>query len=319
MPARTFLAVIHTEHHLRRNPAQRVPGVVMRPLVIGRQRRKYLLPVVVLVRQQPRVTLLVDVKFGDALQQRAGADLADLAQLATAQAELLGQAKQRPGGQSARFRRVIALGLPAAQALRKIFPVVYFFTGRCRHARPDGVLQILRQLAFATGVAYPQLGRVAKKIVAEFREQQRQLPDTANQMLGIQTLKHQTHRQIIEHRHRRFTGLADAGLAGAQLALQEHSRPAGQLQRQALQIGAPVRLIGPEPAQLFDDHLQRIVRQPIDLAPRCRQVVQLPARILAGAQAPGGKKPLLARRVVPGRQPLIEMRRKVADQAGRSA
>ena len=152
---------------------------------------------------------------------------------------------------------------------------------------------------------------MAKKVVAELREQQRQFPDAADEAFCIQAFENQSHRQIVKHRDRRFAALPGAAL---QMAAQEHSRPARQLQRQTLQIAAPVRLIRPEAPQLLGNHLQRVVRQLIDRAPCAGQIVKPPAHVQAGTEPPGGKKTLRPRRVVPGGQPLIEVRCQMTNQ-----
>ena len=151
---------------------------------------------------------------------------------------------------------------------------------------------------------------MGKEVVAQFGKEQRQPPYPVDQILAVQALQHQAYGQVVGHGHRHIA----FGLAGMAVVPQEHARPAGQLQRQALKVVAPVRLARPEMHQLAADGFNRIVRQGGNFVAGRYQLVEFPTKVTAGALPPGGVEAPPACRVLPGGHAKIEVRRQMANE-----
>jgi len=144
-------------------------------------------------------------------------------------------------------------------------------------------------------------------MLGQFGQLQRPAGQPAEQVVGEQTFEEDAHGEVIEHDHRR--AVATAGMA---FAPEEHAGPAGQLEAQALQIAGPEAFVGDQARQFFEQDVDGAVRQVQDFVADIGQFIHFPGQIEAGTGPPGGEEALPLRRVAPGRDAEIEMRREVA-------
>ena len=309
MAARSLLAIVHAQHELRLCSARERRC----PAVIGDQGRQDLLPIVVLVGEQPDPTTLVGAQRDGAGVQRGCADRPHFPQFASAESQPLRQREQRPGRQRLTIARRFGSAARVDQLRGEPLPVIPFpfpFPARQGEARPDEIEHLLRHLPAAASVPHRQFGRVTDEMLAERRQPQRQTPDAAHELLAIQAFEDDPHSEKVSQADRRVASHR------VRLAPAAHPRPARQLQRQSLQAGAPLRLLDTEPEQFAGNGLQRILGQLLDVMPRPGNFVELPCPVATGTLSPCRIETLAARRIPPGRQALIEMGAEVTNQRG---
>ncbi len=305
MPARSLLAIVHAQHELRLCFAREH----RRPAVIGDQGRQDLLPIVVLVGEQPDPTTLVGAQRDGAGVQRGCADRPHFPQFASAESQPLRQREQRPGRQRLTIARRFSSTARVDQLRGEPLPVIPF-PARQGEARPDEIEHLLRHLPAAASVPHRQFGRVTDEMFAERRQPQRQTPDAAHELLAIQAFEDDPHSEKVSQADRRVARHRVC------LAPMAHPRPTRQLQRQSLQAGAPLRLLDTEPKQFVGNGLQRIPGQLLDVMPRPGDFVEFPCPVATGTLSPCRIETLAARRIPPGRQALIEMGAEVTNQRG---
>jgi hypothetical protein len=141
--------------------------------MVGGQRGKDLLPVMVLVGQQPDLAALLAGQGIGTAQQRVGSDRAQVAQLAAAQPQSLGENEQRPGGQGGCVSRGGAGARRLCRAGGELHPAAFPFAFRRSQQRPQPIEHFFRQLPAAEGVPDPEFRRMADEVVAQVSEPQR--------------------------------------------------------------------------------------------------------------------------------------------------
>ncbi|EXI80101.1 MAG: hypothetical protein AW10_01981 [Candidatus Accumulibacter appositus] len=284
--------------------------------MIGGKRGEDLLPIVVFVGQQPDLAALLAAQRSGTVEQGLCAGRGEVAQLPPAQTKPLCEKEKRPGREPCPLGTLVVRKLATlrfgrarrerrAKEGREFLPV----TARRGQIGAGCCEQFFAQFIFAKGMSDAQLGGIGGEIVSQRRQAERQIPDAANQLLGVKPFEQQSNGQKIGQRDWRLVG-ARVGFAPA-----AHAGPARKFEHQPLQIGLPVRFLDPERQQLANDRWQRLLRELCDFLPGADEFVEFPAPVVGGAMPPGGIKALLPRAVAPGDKALVQMRAKMANQA----
>ena len=312
--AHALLAIIHAEHQLR----GRTRFVAVPATVIGGKSGKDLFAVVALVGIEPDEATLMFVELAQSAQQRLGTAAPKRPQCVCIHAQMLGEAEQRPG----RACRAVARGAfcrrcrtPGLDLVNQAIPQVRILRqSRLAHRRQmrfDEFQQVFRQIAGMKSMAHPEFGRMPAEVGTQRGQGIVNVPVPAHDVGCHQAFEHETHREVIKHRHR---DMLRVGVTRMILPPEEHARPARQFERQPLEIAGPVFFGQIQPRQFGYNRCKGVIRQLIDFQLRRAEIFQRQTDVMLHALPPGGIETQLLRRVVPGGQALVEMRGDVADQ-----
>ncbi len=271
----------------------------------------------VLIGPQPEIAGGIEVQPIHTIEQVLNLFPAQPTQLPSAQAQVLGQAEQRPGMAEHAVAGTVAGGalLPGPDQLCQVLPLrplalLAPSAVALLHQALSPAGQELRQALVEQGVAHHEFGRAMAHLPAQQFQTRLYTPFGGAQAQGKQALQHQAYRQVIQHFHRLILAL----VTGIQVPPESHAGPTRQLQGQTFQVTGPALPGQIQALQLLDDGVQGIVRQFVAMGQPVGQSLQGPTGQVAAVVAPAPVETLGALPGMPGRHALVEKQRQLANQ-----